>query len=207
MTFSPPTLTLTTGLHALLETHEQEYLILVLAVVAAFGLQLVEPFNSKTLSKSSNHNTLIIFFQELYIKMNADLNQDFFKLQKPWCPGVSQDLFDAVKEGYKEHVVVAVQGVLMENMTEAIKLGNFMLPDLRTTLARQRRDYGISDEFEQEFPIAKLINTIREQAPSNNLAMENACGKVGHRTKKNINLEATSRSIMIQGTAALREKF
>ena len=56
-------------------------------------------------------------------------------------------------------------------------------------------------------PISELSNTIREQAPINNLSMENACGKVGHRTKKNRHLEATSRSMMIQGTEVLREKF
>ena len=120
---------------------------------------------------------------------------------------MSQELFDAVKEGYKDHVVIAVQSVLKDNIMEAIKLGNFMLPDMRTTLARQRRDYGISEEFQPEFPISELSNTVREQAPINNLAMENACGKVGHRTKKNRHLEATSRSMMIQGTEVLREKF
>ena len=189
------------------DTYDQEYLVLVLAVVGAFGLQLVEPFYSKTLSKKSNHSTLMVFFQQLYQKMGSELDEDFFNLQEPWCPGVSQDLFEAVKKGYKEHVVAAVQSVLKENMVEAIKLGNFMLPDMRKTLARQRRDYAISEEFEPEFPIAELSNIVREQAPINNLAMENACGKVVHRTKKNRHLEATSRSIMIQGTEVLREKF
>ena len=189
------------------DTYDQEYMILVLAVVGAFGLQLVEPFHSKTLSKKSNHNTLSIFFKGLFLKMSGELDQDFFSLDAPWCPGVSQELFDAVKAGYKDHVVATLQSVLKNNMVEAIKLGNFMLPDLQTTLARQRRDYGISEEFEPEFPISELSNTVREQAPINNLDMENACGKVGHRTKKNRNLQATSRSIMIEGTKTLREKF
>ena len=122
-------------------------------------------------------------------------------------PGVSQNLFDNVVDGYKEHVVNSLQSVLQDNMEEAIKLGNFMMPDLRETLARQRRDDDLSEEFEPEFPISELSNLVREKAPINNLAMENACGKVGHRTKKNRHLEATSRSIMIQGTQALREKF
>ena len=39
------------------------------------------------------------------------------------------------------------------------------------------------------------------------MAMENACGKAGHRTKKIRNLYATSRSIIIEGTKHLREKF
>ena len=42
---------------------------------------------------------------------------------------------------------------------------------------------------------------------THNLGMESSCGLVGHRTKKNLNLEATSRSIMINGTKALREKY
>ena len=37
--------------------------------------------------------------------------------------------------------------------------------------------------------------------------MESSCGLVGHRTKKNLQLEATSRSIIINGTKALREKY
>ena len=86
-------------------------------------------------------------------------------------------------------------------------MGKFMLPDLMQTLARQRRDYGVSEEFEPEFPVANLSNIVREQAPINNLAMENACGKVSHRTKKNRNLETTSRSIMIEGTKMLRDKM
>ena len=118
------------------DTYDQEYLTLVLAVVGSFGLQLVEPFHSKTLSKSSNHNTLSIFFKQLHQKMSLELDQDFFNLQFPWCPSVSQDLFDAIKKGYKEHVVTTLQSVLKENMTAAIKLGNFLLPGLKETLAR-----------------------------------------------------------------------
>ena len=74
------------------DTYYQEYILLVLAVVGAFGLQLVELFHCKTLSKKSNHNTLTIFFKELYQKMGAGVDQDFFHLQDPWCPGVSSCL-------------------------------------------------------------------------------------------------------------------
>ena len=37
--------------------------------------------------------------------------------------------------------------------------------------------------------------------------MESYCGLVGHRTAKNRNLEATSRSIIINGTKELRKKY
>ena len=62
-------------------------------------------------------------------------------------------------------------------------------------------------EFQPEFPIADLSQNVREKAPINNLALENVCGKFGHRTRKDRNLEATSRSIMIEGTKLLREQL
>ena len=96
-----------------------------------------------------------------------------------------------------------VQRVLLAHPEEALKLANFMQPGLKTTLARQRRDYQISDEFEAEHPIENLSENSRENAPVHNLAMESMCGLVGHRTAKNRNLEATSRSIMLQGTKVL----
>ena len=37
--------------------------------------------------------------------------------------------------------------------------------------------------------------------------MESLCGLVGHRTRKTRHLEATSRSIILQGTKALGEKY
>ena len=40
----------------------------------------------------------------------------------------------------------------------------------------------------------------------NNLAMKNVCGKVGYRTRKNRHLEATSRSIIIEGTKLHTER-
>ena len=139
--------------------------------------------------------------------MLKKIDEDFFNLQLPWCPGISQKLFEAIRDSYKEHVVATIEIVLKENMAEALKLGNYLLPDLAETLARQRRDYGISDDYEPEFPISELKDIVREQAPTHNLAMENACGKVGHRVKKNRHLEATSRSIMLEGTKYLREKY
>ena len=44
------------------DIYSQDYLKLVMAVVAVFGLQLIETFHAKTVSKTSNHNTLKVFF-------------------------------------------------------------------------------------------------------------------------------------------------
>ena len=87
-----------------------------------------------------------------------------------------------------------------------MKLANHFQPSLQITLARQRRDYNLSDMFPPEHPIDEISDKARVNAPTHNLGMESSCGLVGHRTKKNRQLNATSRSIIIDGTKALREK-
>ena len=86
-------------------------------------------------------------------------------------------------------------------------LVNHFQPRLKETLARQRRDYGIDESFEAEHPIADLSEKVRENTPVHNLPMESFSGKVGHRAQKNRHLEATSGSIMIDGTKELRKKY
>ena len=51
------------------------------------------------------------------------------------------------------------------HLDEAVKLANFFQPDLAETLARQRKDYGLSDEFEAEFPIENLDDHAVKNAP------------------------------------------
>ena len=123
-----------------------------------------------------------------------------------WSPTISSELFLEVKKGYKLHVVQKVKTTLQENMDAAVKLGNYFLPSLRETLARQRRDYEISDEFPAQHPISALSDAQQQNAPCNNLKMENACGKVAYRVRKNKSLECTSRQIILEGTSELRQK-
>ena len=128
-------------------------------------------------------------------------------MEKPWYPGVSDKLFGDVKDNYKNHVVESVKDYALDHLDEALQLANFLQGDLAVTLARQRRDYGVSDVYEAEFPVENLSDNAAENAPVHNLAMENFCGLVGHRTAKSRNLESTSRSIIIQGSKELRAKF
>ena len=58
---------------------EQEYALLVMAVVAVFGIELIEPFHAVTISKTSIHKSLQVFLQELYCKMLFLISEDFFK--------------------------------------------------------------------------------------------------------------------------------
>ena len=138
---------------------------------------------SKTISNHTTHQTLKQFLQSLHNHMSNQLSESFFMLEEPWCPGISVDLFNAVKLSYKPHVVEIIKSTLADNMDAALKIGNFLLPQLQTTIARQRRDYDLSDEFPPEFPISELTDAQRENAPVN------------------------TRQIIIQGTAALREKY
>ena len=80
-------------------------------------------------------------------------------------------------------------------MDAALKIGNLLLPQLQTTIARQRRDYDLSDEFPPEFPISELTDAQRENAPVNTMKMKQTCGLVAHRSKKNKSVECTSRQI------------
>ena len=48
---------------------KQEYLPLVLAVVAAFGIQLIEPFHAITISNKTTHQSLKQYFKALHDKM------------------------------------------------------------------------------------------------------------------------------------------
>ena len=127
-------------------------------------------------------------------------------METPWYPGISDELFD-VKRGYKTHVVQSVKEYALHHLDKAVKLANFFQPDLAETLARQRKDYGLSDKFEAEFPVENLSQHAAVNSPINNMRMESYCGLVGHRTAKNRNLEATSRSIIINGTKELRKKY
>ena len=184
------------------DIYGHEYLKLVMAVVAVFGIQLIEPFHATTISKQSNHNTLTIFFKNLHDHMSVPITNQFFDMDNPWYPGISTGLFKAVRDSYGKNVTESLHDDLRNYTEEAVKLANFMQPGLQKTLARQRRDCGLSDEFVPEHTIGKLNEEVRENAPTHNLGMESSCGRVGHRTKKTLNLEATSRSIMINGTKA-----
>ena len=186
---------------------DHEYALLSMTVVAVFGIQLIEPFHAVTINKKSTHLSLQIFFKDLYSKMKTPITEVFFNMDTAWFPGISSELFENVKKRYRSHVVESVKEYIHNHLQEAVKLANFFLPDLIETLARQRKYYGLSDDFEAEFPVENLSDHAAVNSPVNNMSMESFCGMVGHRTAKNRNLEATSRSIIIKGTTELRKKF
>ena len=120
----------------------------------------------------------------------------FFSFKEPQFSGVSKNLFNAVVDDYGEDVVASVASFAEEKIEDAIKLANFILPELRTVLARQRRDYNISDEFPAEFPVEQQAAN-PDDTPVTNLAMERKCGTTDYRLPKLKTLSAVSRSMIL----------
>ena len=120
---------------------DQEYVKLCLTVVAAFGLQIVEPFHSATIQKSSTHTSLKDFFGEMHRRMGDKVTNDFFSLEAPWLHMISMEMHQEILKGYKPHVVEAITIAAEMHIDECVELANYIMPQLQTVLARQRRDY------------------------------------------------------------------
>ena len=104
--------------------------------------------------------------------MEDNLEKDFFTFANPVFRGVDWELFEGVKASYKEEVLCVVSRVANEHKEEVLKLGEGMLPYLRTVLARQRRDYGIDEErFPSQYPVESQAANI-DQTPEHNLAAD-----------------------------------
>ena len=139
--------------------------------------------------------------------MGDKVTNDFFSLEASWLHMISMEMHQEILKGYKPHVVEAITIAAEMHIDECVELANYIMPQVQTVLARERRDYGLSEQFPAEFPIENLSEVAREKAPTHNLGMESQCALVDYRSKKNRNLEATSRAIITKGTEALREKF
>ena len=181
-----------------------EYFKPALVVFGVIGIQLVEPFYSATIAKGATHSELKIFYQSLHDQMETEVTEDFFELNQPWFRCVSSPLFDGVLKSYGVNVVNALKEMGQAYKEDCVKLCNFIMPELRTILGRQRRDYGISEEFQPQYPVEQQAMNV-DDTPVTNMAMERLCGKVDYRLHKLKQLETVSRSIILQQTEALRE--
>ena len=127
------------------------HLKVIYACFALLGVQLVEPFYSRTIHPEATHSTLKAFYHGLYESLNKQkVTTDFIQLDKPHFPGVSDELFTAVRNSYGNTVLQAVKQVSMEQEEDVLMLINLMLPEMAKTLGRQRRDYGLD---EVAFPV------------------------------------------------------
>ena len=173
------------------------YMQPVLAVVASLGVQLVEPFYANTISTISTHSSLKKFFISLYESMEDNLKKDFFTFANPVFRGVDWELFDGVKASYKEEVLCVVSRVANEHKEEVLKLGEGMLPYLRTVLARQRRDYGIDEErFPSQYPVESQPRTARQ--PTSIRPQSTTWLLIDYRIKRTHSLPPVSRQMILQ---------
>ena len=183
---------------------ELPYLKVVFLVFAALGLQVVEPFYCKTIDKISTHSKLKEFYRSMHTSMTKEVDESFFNLVKPAYDCVSDDLFSGVKKSYGDSVTKVISETVLEHKDDAVKLVNLILPEMKQVLARQRRDYGLSEEFPAEFPVFEQAAKI-DDTPVHNLAMERQCGLVDYRLKKLQTLQAVSRSMILGKAKDLRE--
>ena len=178
------------------EVLELPYLKVVYVVFAAIGLRIIEPFYSKTIDTRSTHSSLKEFYTILYRDLRKSVNEDFFKLKAPVLESEDTELFSKVLKSYGEPVVQAIKETALEHIEDSVTLLNVCLPNLAQVLARQRRDYGISDEFPAEYPIYDQCDNV-DMTPVNNIAMERNCGTTDHRLHKLQKLSAVSRSMVL----------
>ena len=112
---------------------------------------------------------------------------------------------NGVRKSYGEEMLEALKNIAKKCEKEVISLANLCLPELRTVLARQRRDYGISEDFPAQYPVEQQAANI-DEAPVHNLDAERNFGKVDYRLKKIQSLEAVSRSLILQRAKDLIEE-
>lgn len=179
------------------------YLRTVFAVWAAVGVHVVEPFYVMTISKDSTHSRLKEYYQTLHTDLGKKQDERLLQLESSVLESVSQELFEGVAASYGEHVLAAVRAAAMENTEESLNLLNLFMIEMREVLARQRRDYNLSDQFPAEYPVFQQASKI-DDCPVNNLDMERACGLVDHRLKKLRTLQAVSRSLILARADELR---
>ena len=117
---------------------------------------------------------------------------------------VSAPLFGGVVASYGEAVINSVREAAKENMDDALTMLNICLPELQTVLARQRRDYGLSEDFPAEYPVFQQAKNI-DDTPVNNLAMERQRGTVDYRLRKLQTLTAVSCSIILGRAKELQD--
>ena len=115
------------------------HLKVIFVSFSILGIQLIEPFYARTIQTGVTHSVLGNFYRELYnslLTVNVDVN--IISLAKPIFAGVSEKLFEEVKSSYGKEVVEVVREVAEDHMEDVVLLIKHMLPEMATTLARQR---------------------------------------------------------------------
>ena len=177
------------------------YLQIAMTVVAAYGIHLIEPYNSKIKHKETTHTILIEFYKNLNEAFNNELGPEFFTFTTPHFPFREEVLQGVIKHTYGEEVVRKVKEVYLNYKDECLDLANHLRPAIQKLIARQRADYGFSETTAQ-FPVTEQTANI-DEVPIHNLPMESYCGADAVYIEKLGTVEAASRRKLFKGTQHL----
>ena len=182
-----------------------DFIKIVLAVIAVFGVQLVEPYYQKTTSTKVNHSELCSFFTEIHAGLKFDdTNDDFMEMTQP-LRGVSPEPMKAVKTtNYKPDVIAAVLNIVHQYPTEAKLLAEKIRPKLHETLVNQRgKQYGFGTDERSEHVFDQTPKI--DQTPINNMGCERACGTISYKLGTKPYLDTVSRDIILHQSEFLRD--
>ena len=132
------------------------------------------------------------------------VDDSFFTMSEAAFDAIDYDLFMGVKESYGKSVTLKMFEIFLDHKDDAKKLTNLILPELKVVLVRQRRDYGLIEEFPAEYPVFDQAANV-DDTPVHNLAMERQCGLVDYRLKKMQTLQAVNWSMILEKATDLRE--
>ena len=116
--------------------------------------------DAKTINKDSTHSSLKEYYTLLHKDLGSVVKEDFFIFDTPVLDSETKELFFGVLAGYGDSVVKAVKEVAQEHMDDCLALVNICLPRLQTVLARQRRDYGLSEEFPEGIRMQRSLGRL-----------------------------------------------
>ena len=80
------------------------YLRISLAVFAAFGIHLIEPFNATMFSNQTTHTTLLAFYQSIMNKLDETVSETFFSFEVN-AFGFPEEYFEGCKQKYHSDLV------------------------------------------------------------------------------------------------------
>ena len=185
----------------------QEYIKVVVVVVAALGVHVITPYHSITISSTTDHSSLQTYLNNLYTSLtNFVVTPQFFELDRPMLGGISQNLFDSVLQEYKLDVIASVRLLGQQYTEQCVMLAKLMLPRLAETVLRQRgAAYNIAGAgTPEENVFNQCPNGNVDSLPVHNMESERQCGSVDNRLNKKHSLQAASRDIILKLTSGLR---
>ena len=171
---------------------EFDYIKTVLCVIAAFGIQIVEPYFIVTKSSKATHSELQSTFTDIHTGLKFDeINESFFSFENANIRGIQDKVVKSVVlNEYGPYVANSIQEIADQRINAAVALSNKMRTKLGEVLLRQRGAYyefgdGNDNSKDSVFKQTKDVDRTITQ----NIEMERLCGTTDNRLKKKPRLE------------------